>query len=380
LKSIQATPKEQPYKYYHTNHNAQLPDPNVERSAFFKLRSLAIIFKLRKTPRDQLKQMSATLNVKYRDLTCDMPVRWNSTHKLLQTGLHLEKPLRAVLLNQTWDDSVREKLSLDDEDWTTLKEMALFFQLFEKPTVQSQADKYPTLHNVIPNYLHILRQLRVWKLQHQQNILQTAAIAAYEVIFRYYKTSITTRSAFVALICDPRLKMEVLAHLFDADGGVGSHSYQRARNHFVHTFREYKKRAIGLADWKRQQEEQEEVPEPEVIAEDLQAWRVDPLHSWDDYLAARPVNPAGRPPISELDRWLSEDIISRYSTPDEVRLYLQSKRFDFPIITQIARDYLAIPATSAPSERVFSLAGNLISTKRTRILSKNIRYILYLRS
>jgi hypothetical protein len=57
-----------------------------------------------------------------------------------------------------------------------------------------------------------------------------------------------------------------------------------------------------------------------------------------------------------------------------------SKAWDFPIITQMARDYHAIPATSAPSERVFSIAGNLISKKRTRISSKSVRYVLCLRS
>jgi hypothetical protein len=47
---------------------------------------------------------------------------------------------------------------------------------------------------------------------------------------------------------------------------------------------------------------------------------------------------------------------------------------------EIARDFLVIPATSAPSERVFSLAGNLISKKRTSIASENVRYVLCLRS
>jgi hypothetical protein len=59
---------------------------------------------------------------------------------------------------------------------------------------------------------------------------------------------------------------------------------------------------------------------------------------------------------------------------------MQSKIFDFPIITSMARDYMAIPATSAPSERVFSVAGNLITKKRTKILSENVRYVLCLRS
>lgn len=40
---------------------------------------------------------------------------------------------------------------------------------------------------------------------------------------------------------------------------------------------------------------------------------------------------------------------------------------------------MAIPVTSAPSKRVFSMAGNLITKKRIKILSENVRYILYLR-
>jgi len=45
-----------------------------------------------------------------------------------------------------------------------------------------------------------------------------------------------------------------------------------------------------------------------------------------------------------------------------------------------ARDYHAIPAAFAPFERVFSIASNLISKKRTRISSENVRYMLFLKS
>ena len=83
---------------------------------------------------------------------------------------------------------------------------------------------------------------------------------------------------------------------------------------------------------------------------------------------------------SECIRWLSEPCINNKATPEEVKIYMQSKVFDFSIITEIARDFLAIPTTSAPSERVFSLAGNLISKKRTSIASENIRYVLCLQS
>jgi hypothetical protein len=78
--------------------------------------------------------------------------------------LHLERPIRAVLIRQDWDESVRENLTLTDADWACLKEMAVFFDIFRKPTIESQAEKYPTLYNAIPNYLHILRMLNVQQL------------------------------------------------------------------------------------------------------------------------------------------------------------------------------------------------------------------------
>ena len=52
----------------------------------------------------------------------------------------------------------------------------------------------------------------------------------------------------------------------------------------------------------------------------------------------------------------------------------------FPILSKIARDYLGIPATSAPSERVFSEAGNLITNKRTSLSCDSVEANMCLRS
>jgi hypothetical protein len=46
----------------------------------------------------------------------------------------------------------------------------------------------------------------------------------------------------------------------------------------------------------------------------------------------------------------------------------------------MARDHLAIPASLAPLERVFSAGGNIITKKRNRIRGENLWYLLCLRS
>jgi hypothetical protein len=96
------------------------------------------------------------LGISYIDLMCDMPVRWNSTDRMLGAALRMEKAIRVVLYNQEWDSSVRSKLTPTDDDWAILKEMSVFFNIFRKPIIKSQADHYPILHNVIPDYLHMM--------------------------------------------------------------------------------------------------------------------------------------------------------------------------------------------------------------------------------
>jgi hypothetical protein len=52
----------------------------------------------------------------------------------------------------------------------------------------------------------------------------------------------------------------------------------------------------------------------------------------------------------------------------------------FPNLSRMARDYLAIPATSVPSEEAFSLGKNLITDKRNRLAGKTIRVCMCLKS
>ncbi|GAB5029665.1 zinc finger bed domain-containing protein 1-like [Nannochloropsis oceanica] len=55
-----------------------------------------------------------------------------------------------------------------------------------------------------------------------------------------------------------------------------------------------------------------------------------------------------------------------------------NKRF-FPALAKLARQYLCVPATSAGVERFFSAAGLTISNLRTRLSSKTVEMILFLR-
>ena len=53
----------------------------------------------------------------------------------------------------------------------------------------------------------------------------------------------------------------------------------------------------------------------------------------------------------------------------------------FPLLSCIAKKLLAIPATSAPSERVFSTAGhivNIVNKRRASLSSENVEKLVFL--
>ena len=52
----------------------------------------------------------------------------------------------------------------------------------------------------------------------------------------------------------------------------------------------------------------------------------------------------------------------------------------YPQLSKMARDYLAIPATSVPSEQCFSISKNLITNNRNRLMGKTVRMCMCLRS
>jgi len=61
-------------------------------------------------------------------------------------------------------------------------------------------------------------------------------------------------------------------------------------------------------------------------------------------------------------------------------LWWQAHSNEFPILSLIARDHLAIQATSVACEQAFSVAGNTISKTRNRLHSKTVRASLCTKS
>ena len=74
----------------------------------------------------------------------------------------------------------------------------------------------------------------------------------------------------------------------------------------------------------------------------------------------------------EMQRYLKEVEIN--FCKDDPLTWWKFHETSFPIISKLARKYLAIPASTAPSERVFSTAKNILQ-KKCQISSVNAFFL-----
>lgn len=56
-----------------------------------------------------------------------------------------------------------------------------------------------------------------------------------------------------------------------------------------------------------------------------------------------------------------------------------SNSWRFPLVSGLARKFLAAPATSVDSERLFSSAGGIITDKRSKLLPERAEQLIFLK-
>ena len=85
------------------------------------------------------------------------------------------------------------------------------------------------------------------------------------------------------------------------------------------------------------------------------------------------------PLLKDIDLYIKLPQISSESIANfNLLVWWRDNSVTFPVLSKIARKVHGIVASSAPSERVFSLSGNCITEKRSRLLPSNVDKLVFL--
>ena len=90
------------------------------------------------------------------------------------------------------------------------------------------------------------------------------------------------------------------------------------------------------------------------------------------YLAARQLDPIE----IELEAW--SKVPAGHHTDIDILDFWRDHEKSFPLLARVARMFFGIPVTSASSERLFSAAGNVISSARTLLATERAEQLIFI--
>ncbi|CAI5480816.1 unnamed protein product [Closterium sp. Yama58-4] len=316
-------------------------------------------------------------------LVQDSPTRWGSTHDMVERAGVLQEPIN-VFFAQTQPPSLTqvsfcqpclskptnlqglsatdkkkvETLRLTDADWETLHAVKAFLSPFARVSKAAEGAAYPTVSMVVPYYNGLIDALEARLAKWPSDALKPMIEAALGVLKKYAYMS--SNELWIATFLDPSMK----AAWFDDAHWESQHPETEPRvrprptsSEVVQLVRdrvaEYQARAAALAPRAPPLATVTEEEEGDAADDDEDAQYIPSRRRLAVRLSAS--QQAGRGGMlqdDEVSRYLSERVWD-----DVTALEYWRTATNMQTLRRMAQDYLAIPATSASNERVFSLAA-----------------------
>lgn len=318
-----------------------------------KVRKIVTFFKKSNNAADMLRQRQTGSPLK---LIQDVPTRWNSTFYMIQRFILLLDVVNECLFK------IKESPDMiDRNEILLLKEALLLLEPFENLTTEMSGQKYVTISKVIPSIFCIRKHLvNVSSKMTLRESQTTFMNLDNEMSKRFTKTE-DIEVYIIATLLDPRFKKMYFEKITNvAKGNI---------------------KIVELLKALIRDESQIESAASEENNQDIV--NVPNNSFWGIHQSMIKETASDGPaktPQSILNSYLTEN-----HQPMEMDPLLFWKRKsmesdELKMLAKVAVKYLSIVATSVPSEQSFSLAGNIITTKRNRLDPKRASKLMFLKS
>lgn len=284
---------------------------------------------------------------KFKELTgraplIDVCTRWGSTNAMIERALECKEAYGAVLHADSLDELVP-----DDLEYRRLSILREVLQLFDKCTTIICASKsYATIHLTVIVYNNLMQHIEDFRdnnVRHPD--LDRGVKAAFQKLKKYYAATDKSPIYTVATALHPTMRFKYWSD--QKWGHFEGIAKRTARETWVNQY-----------------------------AEDTSDVVTQPLQENDDedefsLLGFSSTTPMG----DEL-----EDFVSRPRIKEKPLVYWRRHCDEHPRLAMMARDFFAVPASSASSERCFSKARSLLPYTRNRLCPVRIKEQMLLNS
>lgn len=333
-------------------------DSTIDAPPLVKLRVLCKKIKKSEQLKNKLQDCCQFFEEKLVHLSLDVSTRWNNTYDMIAAAIRVRKSISALASK----NNDLKHLVITEREWDLLSMLEKYLKCFKSFSNILCGDKYPTLPSVIVGINILLDSIEklCFDLDRKSNrsAVDETVIHAFQAsrdkILKHYDKTNWVYCA--ALILDPRHKLEV----FDKTSW-GQDLKKKSCEEFEKIFK---------TEYVKETEQNEKNSDSNSDdSGDEYTKNVNALYSSS--------NSKKRNWQRELDNYLQ---LGRVNRDVDIIDWWKKNETCFPQLAKMARDLLAICASSASSERLFSKASLIVRKHRNRLSNQHAEMLLCLHS
>nr|XP_027109261.1 zinc finger BED domain-containing protein RICESLEEPER 1-like [Coffea arabica] len=261
-------------------------------------------------------------------------------------------------------------------DWEKARFLTLFLENFYDLTVKVSGSKYVTSNNLINELSHINGILKEMAESANPDLCGMAKIMKEKYDKYWGRLEKMNMLIFIAYMLDPRTKFEyfefVACKMYgDTEGAVVAHV---AKDAMYELFNDYKRlntpagsSQSSISSLSSGSENSISSFDGEVSKKINDRYRIE--------FKKRKVELGGKNAKSELDKYLSEDCEGEDPEFDILNWW-KGNSLRLPILSQMARDVLAVPVSTVASESAFSTGGRVLDPFRSSLTPRIVQALI----
>ncbi|KAJ1684959.1 hypothetical protein LUZ63_016349 [Rhynchospora breviuscula] len=299
----------------------------------------------------------------------DVPTRWNSTYLMLDLALQLRPAIdRYAALDKNY------KLKLDDEEWEAVEALMDSLKIFYRTTLKFSATKYPSLNFFFTEMCEVYINIKKMESSPYPFIVLMS-----QKMFPKWERYWTNGNTLLAIACvlDPRCKITVVEYYFKMMYPTNYEWYISNLNACISAlFKEYleahsNKSQSQPGSSSRHQSQSTQACGASSTSSDM----VNEIRAGlKDYMQGKKT---AEPVKSELEEYLCEPL-DETSLDEEfdILAWWKLKVPKYPVLSQLTRDILAVPASTVASESTFSISGRTLSPERSCLNDESMEALI----
>ena len=269
-----------------------------------------------------------------------MPVRWNSQEANINSVVCLRHALQFLMFNTSdsgWED---EKVCLTVQEFKLGESMVKVLEPAKIATKQWERDQTPSIHLVIPEVFNIQGAMAEFKKSTDKYVAGFAEEMSRNVEKRFPNCATDELIYAVVHLLDPTFQGAILHEFEGAFVRVKEEIIKLGSIHDV--TEESAAPVVVNAETEESTAEENLTPAQRIL-------RKQKSRSAAEMVATTPVSQP-----ANVRRELNEYLMMETEDTQDILAWWVRKKKLFPILFEVVRGAVAIPASSSTSERVFS--------------------------